>query len=249
MPLSLVLWILLKFWFPLGKELAIKIQLGNLYPWIILNKDISFVSGQELSYLMFLLLILRPNGNWKVIPYYTVNDPPYFIILNCSFTESCCPKPSPSHDHSECSLYLHEVGRAGGGQGRLREVKNLPEADPCSHQPKSLLWAALHRWIGNWAAEIVIPLGHLPLDWIHFYSSFAVKEGLTDLFSYIKMSICSSNRDISGILGTKKRVASIIRNNLEHIARKALPPNSTLWFDGCEFTVWRPDVILLLTRD
>lgn len=40
------------------------------------------------------------------------------------------------------------------------------------------------------------------------------------------MSIGCHNGDISGMLGTRKSVNNILKNDLEHIARKVHPPNS-----------------------
>lgn len=116
-----------------------------------------------------------------------------------------------------------------GETQRGEEAKSLPELEPES--PDSQPWfpvPCIRRVDLRLAAEPVALLGDLPYTGF-ITPSFLVKEGSTDQFSYIK-SICSNN----GNLRTRKKVNNILRNNLEHIARKMYPPNSTLWFDCCE---------------
>lgn len=83
----------------------------------------------------------------------------------------------------------------------------------------------------------------LPLNWFPF-PFFMVKEELNDQFSYTKTSICNDSGDISGILGMRKRVKSILKNDASlqgKCTSPGTPTHSPLWFDCCQFTVWRPE--------
>lgn len=85
----------------------------------------------------------------------------------------------------------------------------------------------------------------LPLNWFPF-PFFMVKEELNDQFSYTKTSICNDSGDISGILGMRKRVKSILKNDLEHIARKVHLPRHP---HTLPFMVWLLSIYSVETWD